>query len=228
MISSSATTAPVTASRLILAPAKEFAISAPKAGPPVTLATSPSGRPSRAASRKAVTVSERANPVRFGSSATGATAAWPSVDRMIGGPGAVTTPVTPAIRSRACWAAARSSGERPSPSARLITSRTGAVSPPGNCLISPAARTDSAVGGRTTGDCWAASLCGMRPSSVPPSAAMISARIQDRRLETMSPIRSHRGRRTSGARCMSISSAVVRVCGCSTPSPWRTTGRCAG
>ncbi len=64
MISSSATTAPVTASRVTLAPENELAMSAPNAGPPVTLATTPSGRPARAASRSALTVSESSNPVR--------------------------------------------------------------------------------------------------------------------------------------------------------------------
>ena len=206
MISSSATTDPVTASRLTLALANELAISAPKAGPPVTLATSPSGRPSRAASRNAVTVSERANPVRSGFSATGATAALPSVAPMTGGPGASITPVTPAIRARACCASARSSGDKSVPSARLITSRTGATSPPGKPLISSVARTDSAVGGRMTGDCWAVALCGITPSRVAPSAAMNSARTQDRRLETSPPMRSHSGRRTSGARCIPLSS----------------------
>ena len=212
MINSSATTAPVTASRLLLAPANELAISAPNAGPPVTFATSPAGRPSRAASRKPVTVSERAKPLRSGFSATGATAALPSVAPMIGGPGAAITPVTPAIRSRACWAASSSSGDRSAPSARLITSSTGAASPPGNALITSAARTDSASGGRTTGDCSAEPLCGIRPSRAPPSAATTSANTHDRRLETISPMRSHSGRRTSGARCMSISSALDGVC----------------
>ena len=93
MISSRATTAPVTASRLMLAPAKEFAISAPNAGPPVTLATSESGSPSRAASRRSVTMSESANPLRFGFNPIGAMAASPSAAGISGAAGRSATPV---------------------------------------------------------------------------------------------------------------------------------------
>ena len=52
---------------------------------------------------------------------------------------------------------------------------------------------DSAEGGNTTGDCSAVELCGISPSSAPPTSATASARIQEYRPLTSAPKRSQSG-----------------------------------
>ena len=61
-MSSSATTAAVTASSVTLAPENESAMSAPNAGPPVICSRRSPGAPSLAALRSALTVSARSKP----------------------------------------------------------------------------------------------------------------------------------------------------------------------
>ena len=201
-ISSRATTPTVTASRVKFAPENELAMSAPKAGPPVTLTTRSPGSPSRAASRNPVTVSVSAKPLRSAANGNGARAASPSADCASGMGGAPC--VTAAARARACSAAARSSGERGCPSARVTSRITGAESPPGNALSNSVTRADSAAAGTTTGACSAEPVSVTSPSIAPPAIVRTSAKIQDSRPETRSPMRAHIGRRISGARCMPV------------------------
>ncbi len=200
-ISSSATTAPVTASRVMLAPENALAMSAPKAGPPVTLTTRSLGSPSLAASRSALTMSLSANPDSVESIGTGASAALPSVEGTtgIGGPPG---PATETMRPRAASAAARSPEDRTPPSERVTTRITGAWSPPGKSLSSAAALADSALGGSDTGDLSAEPLSPSAPISPPPISTTSSASTQEKRPVSSPPMRSHSGRSRSGARCM--------------------------
>ena len=175
-ISSTATTNAVTANSVMLAPANEFAMSAPNAGPPVTWARSPAGSPSAVASRSSLTASLRANPDSSPLNGTTATAASRSAETWTG---------------RVCSSAPRSAGEEGgAPSTRVNTRIAGTVSPPGNCVRRASARADSALAGTDTGDC--------SPESSPPISAMratntamtTSASTQERRVVTASANRS--------------------------------------
>ena len=164
MMSSSATTVAVTASSVTLAPAKEFAMSAPNAGPPVTSACSPSGRRSAVWVRRSTTASLSANPDRSADNEETDTAASPSSDTWAPGP-----------------AAATSAGLNGAPSVLVNTMIAGAVSPPGNSARSASTRADSDSAGTATGDWDAASEPLIRPRPAPEIRITSSATSQETR-----------------------------------------------
>ena len=84
-ISSSATTDAVTANRVTLASANALAMSAPKAGPPVTWARKSAGSPASAALRNVAISSLRSRPDRSALTGTTPLAALPSVETTVGG-----------------------------------------------------------------------------------------------------------------------------------------------
>ena len=179
-ISSSATTAAVTARSVKLAPVNEFAISAPNAGPPVTSARSVPGKPSDAATRSDLTASLSANPDRSPRSGTVATAARPSSDTTTGG-APPSTVAAASMRCRAASAAATSSGVSAAPSVRVTTTIAGTTSPPGNCVLVASARADSEAAGTATGDCSPESPLPIRPNAAPEASTTSTASIHDRR-----------------------------------------------
>ena len=181
MMSSSATTAAVTARSVTLAPENESAMSAPNAGPPVTSARSASGRPSSAAARTFSTSSVRAKPDRSASSGTVASAACPSSDTWVGGPGGAVAPAADNMRWRACSASCTSFRSSGAPSVRVTTRITGASSPPGNASRAALARADSALSGTGTGDCSAELLPPSSPSTAPEDSTMTRAISQESR-----------------------------------------------
>jgi hypothetical protein len=164
-ISSRATTVAVTASSVMLAPENEFAMSAPKAGPPVTSTWRSSGIPAFVAVRRSLTASLSANPDNVESNETVATAAFPSCETPTG----------------CCLIAPRSAGERGAPSRRLNTRIAGTRSPPGNWARTASARADSALAGRGTGDCWLESSLPIRNISAPEAISTASASSHDSR-----------------------------------------------
>ena len=172
-ISSTATTAAVTASSVMLAPENESAMSAPNAGPPVTSARRSPGNPSAASARTFLISSVSAKPDRSLLSGTTASAAAPSSETC-----------TPGHLARA---ASRSTASNGAPSPRVSTTIAGAWSPPGNSARSASTRADSAVSGTGTGDCALESSLPISPIRAPETSTTSTASTHDKRRD-MGPI----------------------------------------
>jgi hypothetical protein len=188
-ISSTATTAAVTARSVMLASLIALVMSAMKAGPPVTCTVRSVGAPAVAEVRSAVITSRSANPERPAASGTGATAARPSCDAVSGG--LALTAARDSTRRRASSAAPKSAGVSRAPSRRDATRIAGCWSAPGKSFNNVAALADSAEGGSCSGGLSAPEFGPTIAMQTPAPPAIRSAIIQERRCVTAAATRSH-------------------------------------
>lgn len=156
MSRSTATTPTVTASSRKSAPENALAMSAPKAGPPVTRTFRSPGLALSTSARRSVIVamlSLFSAPVRTGMRVY---AARPSADTVaVGGPtGGRSCGATRAVRPARAFSSVALSA---APSARVATRRTGATFEPGRAANSAATRANSALAGTGSprGGIWA-------------------------------------------------------------------------